>query len=152
MRNLTAAEIVAQLMVARDGLGEWPGRRRRREGGFVPNDGGRFVTNIVFMGMGEPLYNLDDVIAAIDVMSDNEGLGLSRRRITVSTSGVVPQIERLGAARPTPCWRSRSTRCSDELRDELVPLNRKYDDRRSCSMPAAPIRACRTRGASPSNT
>jgi 23S rRNA (adenine2503-C2)-methyltransferase len=124
VRNLTSAEIVAQLMVARDRLGDWPGATPP-EGAFVPTDGGRFVSNIVFMGMGEPLYNVDNVIAAIGVMSDNEGLGLSRRRITVSTSGVVPQMERLGLEANTMLAISLHA-VRDELRDGLVPLNRKY--------------------------
>ena len=125
VRNLTSAEIVAQLIVARDAIGDWPGATPP-EGAFVPNDGGRFVSNIVFMGMGEPLYNTDNVIAAIEVMSDGEGLTLSRRRITVSTSGVVPQMERLGAEANTMLAISLHA-VRDELRDELVPINRKYD-------------------------
>src|SRR5919107_1066871 len=124
VRNLTSAEIVAQLVVARDRLGDWPDATAP-EGAFVPSDGGRFVSNIVFMGMGEPLYNLDNVIAAVGVVSDNEGLGLSRRRITVSTSGVVPQMERLGAEANTMLAISLHA-VRDELRDVLVPLNRKY--------------------------
>jgi 23S rRNA (adenine2503-C2)-methyltransferase len=124
VRNLSAAEIVAQLVVARDCLGDWPDATPP-EGAFVPTDGGRFVSNIVFMGMGEPLYNTDNVVDAIGVMSDNEGLGLSRRRITVSTSGVVPQIERLGAEANTMLAISLHA-VRDPLRDELVPLNRKY--------------------------
>src|SRR3712207_919813 len=125
VRNLTSAEIVAQLIVARDSIGDWPDATPP-EGAFVPTDGGRFVSNIVFMGMGEPLYNLDDVVAAIGVLSDNEGLGLSRRRITVSTSGVVPQMERLGTEANTMLAISLHA-VRDELRDVLVPLNRKYD-------------------------
>ena len=124
VRNLTSAEIVAQLIVARDSIGDWPGATPP-EGAFVPNDGGRFVSNIVFMGMGEPLYNTDNVVAAIEVMSDGEGLTLSRRRITVSTSGVVPQMERLGSEANTMLAISLHA-VRDELRDELVPLNRKY--------------------------
>jgi 23S rRNA (adenine2503-C2)-methyltransferase len=124
VRNLTSAEIVAQLVVARDRLGDWPDATPP-EGAFVPSDGGRFVSNIVFMGMGEPLYNLDNVVAAVRVISDNEGLGLSRRRITVSTSGVVPQMERLGAEANTLLAISLHA-VRDELRDVLVPLNRKY--------------------------
>ncbi|KAA2232140.1 23S rRNA (adenine(2503)-C(2))-methyltransferase RlmN [Salinarimonas soli] len=124
VRNLSSAEIVAQLVVARDCLGDWPDASPP-EGAFVPTDGGRFVSNIVFMGMGEPLYNTDNVVAAIGVLSDNEGLGLSRRRITVSTSGVVPQIERLGAEANTMLAISLHA-VRDPLRDELVPLNRKY--------------------------
>jgi 23S rRNA (adenine2503-C2)-methyltransferase len=128
VRNLTTAEIVAQVMVARDRIGDWPGATPpdgAREQGLLPTEGERFVSNIVFMGMGEPLYNLDAVTAAIRVMSDNEGLGLSRRRITVSTSGVVPQIERLGAEANAMLAISLHA-VRDELRNELVPLNRKY--------------------------
>jgi 23S rRNA (adenine2503-C2)-methyltransferase len=124
VRNLTAAEIVAQLVVARDRIGDWPGATAP-DGAFVPSDGGRFVSNIVFMGMGEPLYNVDNVTAAIGVLSDNEGLGLSRRRITVSTSGVVPQMGRLGSDANTMLAISLHA-VRDDLRDDLVPLNRKY--------------------------
>jgi 23S rRNA (adenine2503-C2)-methyltransferase len=124
VRNLTAAEIAAQLVVARDRLGDWP-ERAPPEGAFVPSDGGRFVSNVVFMGMGEPLYNVDNVVAAVAVMSDNEGLGLSRRRITVSTSGVVPQMRRLGAEANAMLAISLHA-VRDDLRDTLVPLNRKY--------------------------
>jgi 23S rRNA (adenine2503-C2)-methyltransferase len=124
VRNLTSAEIAAQLIVARDRLGEWPGATPP-DGAFVPAEGGRSITNIVFMGMGEPLYNIDNVAAAIGVMSDNEGLGLSRRRITVSTSGVVPQMERLGRDANSMLAISLHA-VRDELRDVLVPLNRKY--------------------------
>ena len=121
VRNLSTAEIVAQLVVARDALGDFTGQMPGKDGGEV----GRLVTNIVFMGMGEPLYNLDAVIDAIAVMSDQEGLALSRRRITVSTSGVVPQIERLGLEANAMLAISLHA-VRDELRDELVPLNRKY--------------------------
>jgi 23S rRNA (adenine2503-C2)-methyltransferase len=124
VRNLTSAEIVAQLVVARDRIGDWLGHTPP-DGAFVPTDGGRFISNIVFMGMGEPLYNPDNVIAAIGVLSDNEGLGLSRRRITVSTSGVVPQMQRLGAEANTMLAISLHA-VRDDLRDVLVPLNRKY--------------------------
>src|SRR5919107_204497 len=123
VRNLTSAEIAAQLIVARDRIGDWPDRTPP-EGAFVPS-GERFVSNIVFMGMGEPLYNPDNVIPAISVLSDNEGLGLSRRRITVSTSGVVPQMERLGMEANAMLAISLHA-VRDELRNELVPLNRKY--------------------------
>jgi 23S rRNA (adenine2503-C2)-methyltransferase len=139
VRNLTCAEIVAQLMVARDRLGDWPDAAPP-QGAVVPGqgaplpgqsapfhgEGSRLVSNIVFMGMGEPLYNIDHVIAAIDVISDGEGLTLSRRRITVSTSGVVPQMERLGTEAHTMLAISLHA-VRDELRDELVPINRKYD-------------------------
>jgi 23S rRNA (adenine2503-C2)-methyltransferase len=135
VRNLTSAEIAAQLIVARDRIGDWPGRAPP-EGAFVPNDGSRFISNVVFMGMGEPLYNLDNVVAAIGVMSDNEGLGLSRRRITVSTSGVVPQMARLGTEANAMLAISLHA-VRDELRNELVPLNKKYPLREL-------IEACRT--------
>jgi 23S rRNA (adenine2503-C2)-methyltransferase len=115
VRNLTAGEIVAQVQVCRDDLEEWPSDREDRR-----------LSNIVFMGMGEPLYNLDNVAAAIDIISDNEGIGLSRRRITVSTSGVVPQLKALGEQTQAMLAISlHATR--DELRDVLVPLNKKYD-------------------------
>ncbi|WP_298960233.1 23S rRNA (adenine(2503)-C(2))-methyltransferase RlmN, partial [uncultured Methylobacterium sp.] len=124
VRNLSTQEIVSQLVVARDRLGDWPGQTPPK-GAFVPVDGSRFVSNIVFMGMGEPLYNVDNVINAVGVMSDHEGLGLSRRRITVSTSGVVPQFERLGIdANAMLAISLHAVR--DDLRNELVPLNRKY--------------------------
>jgi 23S rRNA (adenine2503-C2)-methyltransferase len=114
VRNLTAAEIVAQVQIARDDLAEWP----------TSNDGRR-LTNIVFMGMGEPLYNLDNVADALDVISDNEGIAISRRRVTVSTSGVVPEIRPLGER--TGAMLAISLHATnDALRDELVPLNRKY--------------------------
>jgi 23S rRNA (adenine2503-C2)-methyltransferase len=131
VRNLTAAEIVAQLVVARDRLGDWPGATPPA-GAFVPArnagaraDDERFVTNVVFMGMGEPLYNFDAVKSAIATMSDGEGLSLSRRRITVSTSGVVPMIERLGAE-VGPMLAISLHATNDALRNELVPLNKKY--------------------------
>ncbi len=114
VRNLTAAEIVAQVQVARDDLGEWPTSNENRR-----------LSNVVFMGMGEPLYNLDNVAQALDVISDNEGIAISRRKITVSTSGVVPQMralgERTGAMLAVSLHATR-----DELRDALVPINRRY--------------------------
>ena len=114
VRNLTAAEIVAQVQVARDDLEEWPSPKEDRR-----------LSNIVFMGMGEPLYNLDNVAAAIDVISDGEGIAISRRRITVSTSGVVPELGPLGAR--TQAMLAISLHATnDALRDQLVPLNRKY--------------------------
>ncbi|MCA1998669.1 MAG: 23S rRNA (adenine(2503)-C(2))-methyltransferase RlmN [Hyphomicrobiales bacterium] len=124
VRNLDAAEIVAQIVVARDRLGDYPGRLPP-EGAFVPDDGGRFVSNIVFMGMGEPLYNAENVHAATGVLTDPEGLQLSKRRITVSTSGIVPEIGPLGAATGTMLAISLHA-THDPLRDELVPINRKY--------------------------
>ena len=115
VRNLTAAEIVAQVQIARDDLEEWPSPKEDRR-----------LSNIVFMGMGEPLYNLDQVADAIDIISDNEGIAISRRRITVSTSGVVPELEALGTR--TQAMLAISLHATnDELRDVLVPLNRKYD-------------------------
>jgi 23S rRNA (adenine2503-C2)-methyltransferase len=123
VRNLTAAEIVAQVLIARDRLGEWPGAAPP-EGAIVPT-GDRFVTNIVFMGMGEPLYNFDNVKTAIETIADGEGLSIGKRRITVSTSGVVPMIEKLGAEVGAMLAISlHATR--DDLRNELVPLNKKY--------------------------
>jgi len=114
VRNLTAAEIVAQVQVARDDLGEWPSPKEDRR-----------LSNIVFMGMGEPLYNLDHVSNAIDIISDNEGIAISRRRITVSTSGVVPKIAELGEKTQTMLAISLHA-TNDPLRDVLVPLNKKY--------------------------
>ncbi|HEY2753683.1 23S rRNA (adenine(2503)-C(2))-methyltransferase RlmN [Phenylobacterium sp.] len=114
VRNLTAAEIVAQVQVARDDLGEWPSPKEDRR-----------LSNIVFMGMGEPLYNLDHVAAAIDIIADNEGIAISRRRITVSTSGVVPELQALGER--TQAMLAISLHATnDELREKLVPLNKKY--------------------------
>ncbi len=114
VRNLTAAEIVAQVQVARDDLGEWPAAGEERR-----------LANIVFMGMGEPLYNLDNVAAALDIISDNEGIAISRRKITVSTSGVVPELKALGERTNAMLAISlHATR--DELRDQLVPINRRY--------------------------
>jgi 23S rRNA (adenine2503-C2)-methyltransferase len=123
VRNLTAAEIVNQVMIARDRLGEWPDAARP-EDAIVPT-GERAVSNIVFMGMGEPLYNFDGVKSAIDTIVDGEGLSIGKRRITVSTSGVVPEIERLGGEVGTMLAISLHA-THDTLRDELVPLNKKY--------------------------
>ena len=114
VRNLTAAEIIQQVMIARDDLDEWPSSNEDRK-----------ITNIVFMGMGEPLYTLDSVADAIDVIADNEGMAIGRRRITVSTSGVVPKIVELGER--TRAMLAISLHAThDALRDELVPLNKKY--------------------------
>jgi 23S rRNA (adenine2503-C2)-methyltransferase len=124
VRNLTPGEIVGQVMVARDRLGDWPGGTPP-DGAIVPTDGGRFVTNIVMMGMGEPLYNLDAVRDALLVVSDGDGIGISKRRITLSTSGVVPNIARAGAEIGVMLAISLHA-VRDDLRDELVPLNRKY--------------------------
>ena len=124
VRNLTPGEIVGQIMIARDRLGDWPDRTPP-DGAIVPQDGGRFVTNIVMMGMGEPLYNFEAVRDALLIIADNEGIGVSKRKITLSTSGVVPNIARAGAE--IGCMLAVSLHAvRDELRDELVPLNRKY--------------------------
>ena len=121
VRNLTAGEIVGQVMVAKDRLGDWPLALDAEK-----KDGSnRLVTNIVMMGMGEPLYNFDAVRDALLVVSDNEGIGLSRRRITLSTSGVVPNIVRAGEEIGVMLAISLHA-VRDELRDVLVPLNRKY--------------------------
>jgi len=120
VRNLDADEIVGQLLVARDRLGDWP------EGAVkASRTGARLVSNIVFMGMGEPLYNFDAVKEAIETIADGEGLSLSRRRITLSTSGVVPMIPRAGSEIGSMLAISLHA-VRDELRDKLVPLNRKY--------------------------
>ncbi|MBV8916990.1 23S rRNA (adenine(2503)-C(2))-methyltransferase RlmN, partial [Bradyrhizobium sp.] len=115
VRNLTAGEIVGQVMVARDRLGDWADRE----------SGNRLVTNIVMMGMGEPLYNFEAVRDALLIVADNEGIGISRRRITLSTSGVVPNIIRTGEEIGVMLAISLHA-VRDELRNELVPLNRKY--------------------------
>ncbi len=124
VRNLDAAEIVAQLVVARDRLGDYPGLTRPTDG-LVPGEGARAISNVVFMGMGEPLYNFDGVRDAVGVIADGDGLSLSRRRITVSSAGVVPQMEPLG--REVGAMLAISLHAvRDELRDTLVPLNKKY--------------------------
>ena len=144
VRNLTPGEIVGQIMVARDRMGDW--RRKsglpdlrtpkpnsgqpelgatRVQGPGLPTSGDRTVSNIVMMGMGEPLYNLEAVRDALLVASDGDGLGISKRRITLSTSGVVPNIVRAGAEIGVMLAISLHA-VRDELRDELVPLNRKY--------------------------
>jgi 23S rRNA (adenine2503-C2)-methyltransferase len=114
VRNLTAGEIVGQVMMARDRLGD-----------YAAASGKRLVTNIVMMGMGEPLYNFEAVRDALLMVADGEGIGISKRRITLSTSGVVPNIQRAGAE--IGCMLAVSLHAvRDELRDKLVPLNRKY--------------------------
>jgi len=114
VRNLEAAEIVGQVMLARDALGEWPS---------PPDD--RQITNVVLMGMGEPLYNYDNVAKAVKIIMDGEGLSVSKRKITLSTAGVVPTIERCGAELGVNLAISLHA-VTDELRDVLVPLNKKY--------------------------
>jgi 23S rRNA (adenine2503-C2)-methyltransferase len=150
VRNLTAGEIVGQVMVARDRLGDWPppsplaagaGSKpaatgpvppplaeegRGAEGGTtLPRDGGRLVTNIVMMGMGEPLYNFEAARDALHIVADNEGIAISKRKITVSTAGVVPNIARAGEEIGTMLAVSLHA-VTNELRNRLVPLNRKY--------------------------
>jgi 23S rRNA (adenine2503-C2)-methyltransferase len=120
VRNLTAAEIVNQVMVARDALEEWPTAERPL------NDGDRRLTNIVFMGMGEPLYNLDNVCEAIETITDGDGISISKRRITVSTAGVAPKIPELGQRTDAGLAISLHA-TNDDLRNELVPINRKYN-------------------------
>jgi 23S rRNA (adenine2503-C2)-methyltransferase len=115
-RNLSAAEIVGQFMAARDAYGEWPSPK-----GETP----RLLSTIVLMGMGEPLYNYENVAAAMKIVMDGEGIGLSRRRITLSTSGVVPMMDRAGEELGVNLAVSLHA-VRDDLRDELVPLNRKY--------------------------
>lgn len=118
VRNLTAGEIVSQILICRDDLEEWPVPGER------PSDG-RMLSNIVLMGMGEPLYNFDNVRDAMLVAMDGEGLSLSRRRITLSTSGVVPEIGRWGEEASTMLAISLHA-VTNELRDVLVPINRKW--------------------------
>jgi 23S rRNA (adenine2503-C2)-methyltransferase len=125
VRNLTTAEIVAQLIIARDRLGDFPGLAPPGDGLVPSGEGVRAISNIVFMGMGEPLYNFDNVRDAIDIMSDGDGLSLSKRRITVSTSGVVPEIPRLGEESGAMLAISLHA-VRDDLRKTLVPLNKKY--------------------------
>ena len=114
VRNLTAGEIVGQVMLARDALGEWPSQPE-----------GRMLTNIVMMGMGEPLYNFDAVRDALKLVMDGDGLALSKRRITLSTSGVVPMMARAGAEIGVNLAVSLHA-VTKEVRDEIVPINRKY--------------------------
>ncbi len=124
VRNLTAGEIVSQILMARERLGDYPGGERPTDG-IVPRAGIRSVTNVVMMGMGEPLYNYDNVKKAMLLMSDGEGLSLSRRRITLSTSGVVPSIPKIGEETGVMLAISLHA-VNDELRDELVPINKKW--------------------------
>ena len=120
VRNLTAAEIVGQIMVARDDLGEWP------EPGRSPNVEARLLSNVVLMGMGEPLYNFEAVRDAMKIAMDCEGISLSRRRITLSTSGVVPEIAK--TADEIGCLLAVSFHATtDEVRDRLVPINKKWN-------------------------
>ena len=129
VRNLTPGEIVGQVMLARDALGEWPkgsmaGLDDAEDSGHYSSDG-RLLTNIVMMGMGEPLYNFDNVKGALQLVMDGDGLALSKRRITLSTSGVVPMMERCGEEIGVNLAVSLHAVTKD-VRDEIVPLNRKY--------------------------
>ena len=123
VRNLTAGEIVGQIMLARDRIGDWPGATAEDPRG-LPN-AERKISNVVLMGMGEPLYNFDNVRDACAVTADGEGLGLGKRRITLSTSGVVPEIPRWGEEAGTMLAISLHA-VRDELRDKLVPINKKW--------------------------
>jgi 23S rRNA (adenine2503-C2)-methyltransferase len=147
VRNLEASEIVGQVLLARDRIGDWPGAAAPQDGGLLPDSEAhasgdskvhasgdskvhasgmtRKITNVVLMGMGEPLYNFDSVRDAMAVAADGDGLAMSKRRITLSTSGVVPQIGRWGEEAGTMLAISLHA-VSDELRDKLVPINRKY--------------------------
>ena len=119
VRNLTAAEIVGQVMMARDDLGEWPEKG-------APKDETRLLSNIVLMGMGEPLYNFENVRDAMKIVMDSEGIQLGRRRITLSTSGVVPEIHR--TAKEIGCLLAVSFHATtDETRDVLVPINKRWN-------------------------
>jgi len=129
VRNLTVGEIVGQVMLARDALGEWPKGSMagldsdEEEGGYSAD--GRLLTNIVMMGMGEPLYNFDNVRDALKLVMDGDGLALSKRRITLSTSGVVPQMARCGEEIGVNLAVSLHA-VSKDVRDEIVPINKKY--------------------------
>ncbi|MEM7666652.1 MAG: 23S rRNA (adenine(2503)-C(2))-methyltransferase RlmN [Pseudomonadota bacterium] len=129
VRNLTPGEIVGQVMLARDTLGEWPkgvmdGLDDAEDAGHYTADG-RLLTNIVMMGMGEPLYNFDNVRDALKLVMDGDGLALSKRRITLSTSGVVPMMERCGEEIGVNLAVSLHA-VTKPVRDEIVPLNKKY--------------------------
>jgi len=123
VRNLTAGEITAQVLVAKDTLGEWPKTVSPTNPTLVTSP--RQITNIVLMGMGEPLYNFDNVKQAVHTMSDDAGLSISKRRITLSTSGVVPLIERCGKEIGSMLAISLHA-VNDDIRDQLVPINKKY--------------------------
>lgn len=123
VRNLDSGEIVGQVMLARDALGEWPKVGENPDESFSQE--GRMLTNIVMMGMGEPLYNFDHVKQALKIVMDGEGLGLSKRRITLSTSGVVPMMQRCGDEIGVNLAVSLHA-VTKEVRDEIVPINRKY--------------------------
>jgi 23S rRNA (adenine2503-C2)-methyltransferase len=124
VRNLLPEEIVGQILLARDRIGDWQGAAGPQDGGLIP-DSDRKITNVVLMGMGEPLYNFAHVRDAMAVAADGDGLAMSKRRITLSTSGVVPEIPRWGEEAGTMLAISLHA-VRDELRDKLVPINRKY--------------------------
>jgi 23S rRNA (adenine2503-C2)-methyltransferase len=138
VRNLEPSEIVGQVMLARDSLGEWPSQPE-----------GRMLSNIVMMGMGEPLYNFENVRDALKIVMDGDGLALSKRRITLSTSGVVPMMERAGEEIGVNLAVSLHA-VTKEVRDEIVPLNRNTASK-SCLPPAPLIRGRTMPVASPSN-
>ena len=123
VRNLTTAEIVGQVMLARDRIADWPGAEPDDPTGLPSSE--RKITNVVLMGMGEPLYNFDNVRDACTIVADGEGLSISKRRITLSTSGIVPEIPRWGEEAGTMLAISLHA-VRDDLRDELVPINRKW--------------------------
>jgi len=123
VRNLTPGEIVGQIMLARDRIGDWPGVDADNPTGLPEAE--RMISNIVLMGMGEPLYNFDNVKTAMEIANDGDGLAISKRRITLSTSGVVPMIPRTGHEMGVMLAISLHA-VNDELRNELVPLNKKY--------------------------
>jgi 23S rRNA (adenine2503-C2)-methyltransferase len=131
VRNLTPDEIVGQILVARDAVGDWPGAAARQDDSLLsasrPHASGmtRKITNVVLMGMGEPLYNFDNVRDAMAIAAHGDGLAMSKRRITLSTSGVVPEIPRWGAEAGTMLAISLHA-THDTLRDKLVPINRRY--------------------------
>jgi 23S rRNA (adenine2503-C2)-methyltransferase len=132
VRNLEPQEIVGQILLARDRTGDWPGAAGPGDGGLIPDalkthasGMTRKITNVVLMGMGEPLYNFDNVRDAMAIASDGDGLALSKRRITLSTSGVVPEIARWGSEAGTMLAISLHA-VRDDLRDKLVPINKKY--------------------------
>ena len=124
VRNLTAQEIAGQILLARDRIGDWAGASVPENGRLLPV-AERKITNVVLMGMGEPLYNFDNVKAAMDIAADGDGLSLSKRRITLSTSGIVPEIPRWGEEANTMLAISLHA-TNDTLRDVLVPINKKY--------------------------
>jgi 23S rRNA (adenine2503-C2)-methyltransferase len=123
VRNLTAGEIVGQIMLARDRIGDWPGAVPDDARGLPDSE--RKITNVVLMGMGEPLYNFDNVRDAMAIVADGEGLSVSKRRITMSTSGIVPEIPRWGEETGTMLAISLHA-VRDQLRDQLVPINKKW--------------------------